>query len=89
MKKFIGMITHGHEGALDLNEIVAYYEGWEDSNKKEPTHGTHTTVILKNGAKLTVRGSIWNFRKDMKRFSKIRRNLKYRLRFFYKGDKKN
>lgn len=88
MKKFRGMITEGHEGALDLKEVVAYYEGWEDSNKKEPTHGTHTTVILKNGVKLTVRGAIWNFRKDMKRLSKIRRFLRYHLRFFYKEDKK-
>lgn len=88
MKKFVGMITDGHEGGLDLKEIAAYYEGWSDSDEKDPTHGTHTTVILKSGVELTVRGSIWNFRKDMKRFSKIRRNLKYCLRFFYKEDKK-
>ncbi len=69
MKKFIGMLYDEGDGSFDLNEVAAYHEGpSNDKDKMELPHGKFTTVILKSGTKLLIRGSLWDFRKDMEEY---------------------
>jgi hypothetical protein len=71
MKKFIGIMFEGGDGSFDLNEVAAYHEASSLSDgKTEPPYGIFTTVILKSGVKMTIRGSLWDFRKDMEKYLK-------------------
>jgi hypothetical protein len=76
MKKFIGMLYEDGDGSFDLNEVAAYHEGSSnEKDKMELPHGICTTVILKSGVKILIRGSLWDFRKDMEKYLEEEREV--------------
>ncbi len=71
MKRFIGMLSEECDGSFDLNEVAAFREVSSlDDDKMELPYGTHTVVILKSGVKMTIKGSLWDFRKVMEKYLK-------------------